>query len=715
MKLIEFKGDISTPGNANNSNIDPNIEIIEVIDSKTKEKVKVKILKDPSNYLNPILCNLTDEILYDNELDSRNVPLLNKIEFYPNLPEDIYIPLKYIERCNNKFLTFSKEYFINKEGRYIINYNSKFRQNSTNRKNKDYERIGINVIGNKTKNISLQRAVSSTFLINPKPELYNNVNHINHIISNNNLSNLEWVTPARNSDKESGCCNNISDEKLMEYIAMDKDGNEIFKINKNNYIHNGIEYNVLAITSIISNRDNKYYKGYYWKKSRLSKKEKSLIKIGCTGNIKDYTWYSHPLYPNVSVCKEGFVKSNGKILCSINKQNYVYATVGKGHGKQYRVNRLIMEFLIGRYLKDKELVDHINTNTLDNSFENLRIVDYVGNNRNKNTLFKISTLIVVADLFGDFLYCGFSKDCGKFMKIETNDDRGYRVDNLKNVNITNNKYICITPRDSDLLKEKMKSVFYMFKDNKPIDASKTLKLLSEKYKLSINELQNSLHKGKIISGGFTIKKGEDAVNDIISFKHGTASLFTPDLDKFKEEQNKIDYSKYEKYLEKELEIEYSTNQKPVKEFDLFGNYLKTYKSTTSTNKRNMVNCLIGESLSSYNSLWCYLEDTSKINEDLKYIFYKIDKDGNFVKASIKSMRTLFDVEINKEYNYENDKKYQKAKKYLNTGMLAPDGFYYQQGIDFIEPDPNNIDLIPKRPILRWISKSKRDKNENNKE
>lgn len=54
------------------------------------------------------------------------------------------------------------------------------------------------------------------------------------------------------------------------------------------------------------------------------------------------------------------------------------------------------------------------------------------------------------------------------------------------------------------------------------------------------------------------------------------------------------------------------------------------------------------------------------------------------------------------------KKYQEAKKYLNTGMLAPDGFYYQQGIDFIEPDPNNVDLIPKRPILKWTPKNKRN-------
>ena len=278
---INQEGTISSPIDcAKNSNTDQEIEIIEVIDSVTKEKLNVKILRDPSNYLNPNLNSLTDKDIYSEEKDSKNVPLINRIELYPNLPEDIYIPLKYICGKINEYIEPVNEYFVNKEGKYIINLDSKFRQNPTNREGEDYERLGINIKDNdyiKIKTISLQRTVSSVFLLNPKPEIYNNVNHIDHNISNNNLSNLEWVTSARNSDRENGCCNGVAEDKLMEYIAMDENGNEVFRVNKNNCIYNEITYNVLAITSIISNSKG-YYKGYYWKRSRLSKKGRIINK-----------------------------------------------------------------------------------------------------------------------------------------------------------------------------------------------------------------------------------------------------------------------------------------------------------------------------------------------------------------------------------------------------------------------------------------------------
>lgn len=707
MLLLEFKpeGSISNPvDSANNSNTDQQIEIIEVTDSITKENVFVEILKDPSKYLNPILSNLTDGILYSDEVDSKGVPLLNKIEIYPNLPENIYIPLEYICGYNNQPIKFLNEYFINKEGKFIINLTSKIRQNSNNRSKDDYERLGITTEENKIKTISLQRTVATTFLLNTKPNIYKRVNHIDHDINNNSLFNLEWVTPARNSDKENGCCNNVSNEKLMEYIAMDERGNELFRVNKNNNIHNGVEYNTLAITSKISN-NNGFYKGYYWKRSRKSKKEELLDLLGYSRNIKEYIWYSHPLYPGVSICREGFIKYGGKILGTLDSNNYVNVTIGKGHGIKYRANRLIMEFLAERYLKDNELVDHINTNTLDNSFENLRIVDNKGNNQNKNTLIKKSILIVIADLFGDFLYCGFSKDCSKFMGI---GGERYRTDELESVNITNNKFICINPGNLKLLKRKMESVFYVYRDNKLIDASKTLVHISMKYGISVCRLQKSLYKKEILDDRILIRKGKGVVNEIISSGHGNASIYEPNLDNFKEKPNKINYSRYEKYLEAEKEIEYSTNQKPIKEYDLFGNYIKTYKSSTSLSSSNMflTKCSSGKFLSSKNRLWCYLGNEDKIKRDLEYIFYKIDKKGNFIEASTTGIRSIFKVGNKEDYNYENDKKYQIARKYINTGMLAPDGFYYQQGIDFIEPDLTNIDLIPKRPVLKWKPKDK---------
>ena len=543
MKYLEYKpeGSISNPvDSANNSNTYQQIEVIEVMDNTIKKPKKVRILRDPSKYLNPILDNLTDDILYSDEVDTKGVPLLNKIEKYnKDLPVDVFIRGIYIT-FNGDFKNIENTY-VNKLGE-AININSNTLLKSQNDKD-GYNRF--------TSIPRVCRLVASTFLINPKPTIYKVVNHIDHIRVNDNLNNLNWVTPTKNADKQNGYCSKISEEKLMEYIAINKEGEEIFRINKNNNTHDGIVYNVLALTSKISDGNGKgFYKGYFWKRSRKSKKEELLDLIGYSGNIKDYIWYTHPLYSGVSVCKEGFIKCGEKILGTLSKSNYVNVTIGKGHGVKYRANRLIMEFLEGRYLRSDEIVDHINTNTLDNSFENLRIVDTKGNNLNKNTLIKRSTLLVVADLFGDFLYCGFSKDCGKFMGIKEKDDRSYRIDTLNNIKITNNKFICITPGNLELLKEKMKSVFYVFKDNKPIDASKTLKLLSKKYKYSVSGLQYSLRENKILSSNIIIKKGKDAVNEVISSGHGTAFSYIPELNQFGEKPNIIDYSKYKKYLEK---------------------------------------------------------------------------------------------------------------------------------------------------------------------
>ena len=246
---INQEGTISSPVDcANNSNTDQEIEIIEVIDSKTKEKLNVKVLRDPSNYLNPNLNNLTDKDIYSEEKDSKGVPLLNKIELYPNLSEDVYIPLRYICGKVNEFIEPANKYFVNKEGEYIINLDSKFRQNPTNREGKDYERLSINIKDNtyiKTKVISLQRTVSSVFLLNPKPEIYNNVNHINHNTYNNNLSNLEWVTSAKKNSHLIKCllgeylstgnhlwCYLDEEDKIKEdlnyiFYKVDKDGNFI--------------------------------------------------------------------------------------------------------------------------------------------------------------------------------------------------------------------------------------------------------------------------------------------------------------------------------------------------------------------------------------------------------------------------------------------------------------------------------------------------------
>lgn len=56
---------------------------------------------------------------------------------------------------------------------------------------------------------------------------------------------------------------------------------------------------------------------------------------------------------------------------------------GEQKRKGVKMHRLIMEHKLGRELKEEELIDHINHNTLDNTRQNLRITSVRQNNQNK--------------------------------------------------------------------------------------------------------------------------------------------------------------------------------------------------------------------------------------------------------------------------------------------------------------------------------------------
>lgn len=70
------------------------------------------------------------------------------------------------------------------------------------------------------------------FFKNPDLNIYSVVNHIDHDPKNNNLSNLEWVTSAENNNKVSGKSTSIDINKLIQFIALNDSGEEVFRFNR---------------------------------------------------------------------------------------------------------------------------------------------------------------------------------------------------------------------------------------------------------------------------------------------------------------------------------------------------------------------------------------------------------------------------------------------------------------------------------------------------
>lgn len=186
---------------------------------------------------------------YLDETDSKGVPLLRRVEKYPDLPEDEFIPIEYTHFDGQ---TVPKDkFFINKLGE-VRNSSGYVYKGTIRRKETGYLFLSLR-IGNdyrKRTNIFIHRLVVSTFLINPNPEIYKVVNHIDHNPVNNRLSNLEWTTHADNSNSKDGKRSNIPEDKLMHYIALDDEGNELFSINK----YNNKGYNLYSVIQAVAKK-----------------------------------------------------------------------------------------------------------------------------------------------------------------------------------------------------------------------------------------------------------------------------------------------------------------------------------------------------------------------------------------------------------------------------------------------------------------------------
>ena len=144
-----------------------------------------------------------------------------------------------------------------------------------------------------------------------------------------------------------------------------------------------------------------------------------------------------------------------------------------------------------------------------------------------------------------------------------------------------------------------------------------------------------------------------------------------------------------------------TKEKLSKEilcYDLFGNFLKLYKSATEYSQSmgkcasHAINDIARVRYSTFqtNGHLLFYESTVKyLSIKLRYVYYKFDVDGNKLIAGTRFI-DLLDENKNRSSYYP----------YLNTGIPAPDGYYYQQGPDFLK-DENGKYGKKIRSIIHW--------------
>lgn len=150
--------------------------------------------------------------------------------------------------------------------------------------------------------------------------------------------------------------------------------------------------------------------------------------------------------------------------------------------------------------------------------------------------------------------------------------------------------------------------------------------------------------------------------------------------------------------------------KQITSYDLYGNKLNTYDSRKEFSLSiGYIDKYFGfdiRDLIIHNKYILSCEGND-INDKLKYIYYKweINEDGN--KICIGANKNLGPL-VKDNYDRKADSSLaRKFRKYLNTGMPATDGYYYQQGTprEMIY-DPTNTELEKKRPEIHWKDRNK---------
>lgn len=358
------------------------------------------------------------------------------------------------------------KYEINRDG-LVRNLKGEIKKCSLNLAG--YLKVSLRRETKKSIPIPIHTLIASTF-IGPRPKGYH-IDHIDRNKLNNSISNLRYVTPKMNTENRDK--NNLG-RKFKVIFEKFKNGQLLETIKSDLTIncdiknYSWIKYTDSAYSFIKSN--NVELDSLNWIKLEETSKNIFISELGIIKIVnKSYPFYT---LGNISF---GYYKIN------FNKEAYL-------------VHRLVAKYFLndGKALDNGSIIDHLDTNKLNNQITNLRICNsQMENMNNINTIIHLSRPIKCLDLEGNWIYFIGIKGAATYLSKATSTIRRWIKEN-------SNKIFC----------EKYKSIQYWSKEDfnlynngliqvKDYEAKDSIEFIKQRHKEIITGIVGKRVDGKL--------------------------------------------------------------------------------------------------------------------------------------------------------------------------------------------------------------------------